>query len=254
MKRVLLMLTLLAVFMTATAAFAHHKPDHDKGPGHKDEQSQEAAPNKGEGPGGKNECNDYSGEPQHNYSPTCEPEHEPGNGSENGKAKGQPCAGCVGNADNKNPPGQAPDGSDSNNGYECDGNQGVGKENPAHTGCITTAPTPTPTPTPCTPGTPPCPTPTPTPTPCTPGSPPCPTPTPSPSCTPTDGENKKCEPIIICEDAPCDDQTCVEMHGKAACEPDEPGLPFTGAQIITFLILAGALLGIGTAMVVSSRK
>jgi hypothetical protein len=69
------------------------------------------------------------------YTNTCEPEHEPGNGSETGNATGQPCAGCVGNADDKQPPGQFPDGSDDNNGYECDGNQGVGKENPAHTGC-----------------------------------------------------------------------------------------------------------------------
>ncbi|MEY2476442.1 MAG: hypothetical protein QOG87_1757 [Actinomycetota bacterium] len=63
-----------------------------------------------------------------------------GNGGGNGN---QPCAGCVGNADNKNPPGQYKDGSDHNNGYECDGNNGVGKGNPAHSGCkptTTTAP------------------------------------------------------------------------------------------------------------------
>lgn len=58
------------------------------------------------------------------------------NGNGDGKATGKPCAGCVGAADNKNPPGQAPDGSDANNGYECDGNSGVGKTNPAHTGCV----------------------------------------------------------------------------------------------------------------------
>jgi len=57
------------------------------------------------------------------------------NGSGGGAAGGRPCAGCVGKADNKNPPGQAPDGTDHNNGYECDGNNGVGKTNPAHTGC-----------------------------------------------------------------------------------------------------------------------
>jgi hypothetical protein len=57
------------------------------------------------------------------------------NGSGGGAAGGRPCAGCVGKADNKNPPGQAPDGTDHNNGYECDGNSGVGKTNPAHTGC-----------------------------------------------------------------------------------------------------------------------
>lgn len=56
---------------------------------------------------------------------------------------GEPCAGCVGKADNKNPPGQYPNGSDANNGYECDGNSGVGQTNPAHTGCATTTTTST---------------------------------------------------------------------------------------------------------------
>jgi hypothetical protein len=57
------------------------------------------------------------------------------NGKGNGTANGKPCAGCVGNADNKNPPGQFPNGTDPNAGYECDRNQGVGKSNPAHSGC-----------------------------------------------------------------------------------------------------------------------
>ncbi|HUP85440.1 MAG TPA: hypothetical protein VM143_07215 [Acidimicrobiales bacterium] len=66
------------------------------------------------------------------------------NGGGGGDAGGKPCAGCVGNADDKNPPGQYPDGpTDHNNGYECDqkgrseneGNNGVGFGNPAHTGC-----------------------------------------------------------------------------------------------------------------------
>ena len=59
------------------------------------------------------------------------------NGNGNGNAEGKPCAGCVGKADNKNPPGQQPDGSDANNGYECDANHGIGRSNPAHTGCTT---------------------------------------------------------------------------------------------------------------------
>jgi hypothetical protein len=70
-----------------------------------------------------------------------------GNGNGNGNANGKPCAGCVGNADNKNPPGQYPDGSDANNGYECDGNNGIGKTNPAHTGCTSPSPSPSPSPT-----------------------------------------------------------------------------------------------------------
>lgn len=68
------------------------------------------------------------------YASTCD-----GSASQNGNStsdnSSKPCAGCVGNADNKNPPGQAPNGSDANNGYECDGNKGVGQSNPAHTGC-----------------------------------------------------------------------------------------------------------------------
>jgi LPXTG-motif cell wall-anchored protein len=69
------------------------------------------------------------------YDSTCDG-RESENGNGNGSASGRPCMGCVGNADNKNPPGQFPDGSDSNNGYECDGNNGVGKGNPAHTDCV----------------------------------------------------------------------------------------------------------------------
>lgn len=55
-----------------------------------------------------------------------------GNGYGHANAPG---AGTKGKADNKFPPGQSPDGSDENNGYECDGNGGVGQTNPAHTGC-----------------------------------------------------------------------------------------------------------------------
>ena len=66
------------------------------------------------------------------YDSTCDGSPS-GNGNGTGGTK--PCAGCVGNADDKNPPGQMPGGSDHNNGYECDGNSGVGRTNPAHTGC-----------------------------------------------------------------------------------------------------------------------
>ena len=64
------------------------------------------------------------------------------NGNGGGNATGKPCAGCVGKADNKNPPGQMPNGSDANAGYECDTNHGIGKTNPAHTGCQPTTPPP----------------------------------------------------------------------------------------------------------------
>ncbi|MGH2806049.1 MAG: hypothetical protein ACRDKT_02115 [Actinomycetota bacterium] len=86
------------------------------------------------------------------YDNTCD-----GDNSENGQGsaapgKGTPCAGCVGNADDKNPPGQVKEfnGQKPNDmGYECDGNQGVGahygRGNPAHTGDCGSGSTPPPT-------------------------------------------------------------------------------------------------------------
>jgi hypothetical protein len=70
------------------------------------------------------------------YDPTPTSEAPCPNNQGNGNA---PCNGTVGNADDKNPPGQQPGGSDNNKGYECDGNNGVGNDggNPAHTGCTT---------------------------------------------------------------------------------------------------------------------
>lgn len=71
-----------------------------------------------------------------------------GNGNGNGKPAphadapddhGKPCDGCVGNADDKQPPGQS--ANDKNNGYECDGNHGIGQGNPAHSPCPTTTST-----------------------------------------------------------------------------------------------------------------
>jgi hypothetical protein len=59
------------------------------------------------------------------------------NGNGKGAAVGKPCAGCVGNADDKQPKGQLPGGNDHNAGYECDRNHGIGRTNPAHTnGCV----------------------------------------------------------------------------------------------------------------------
>ena len=83
---------------------------------------------------------DYSGSGanQHGAYDSTRDGSASANGNGNGTASGKPCAGCVGKADNKNPKGQAPGGSDHNNGYECDGNHGVGRGNPAHTGCTST--------------------------------------------------------------------------------------------------------------------
>lgn len=89
-------------------------------------------------PNEKNRFGEFTGNGANDsgaYDSTCDG-RESENGNGNGNASGRPCMGCVGNADNKNPPGQFPDGSDSNNGYECDGNKGVGKGNPAHTDCV----------------------------------------------------------------------------------------------------------------------
>jgi hypothetical protein len=59
------------------------------------------------------------------------------NGNGNGEAVGRPAPGTVGNADDKAPGGQG--AGDANKGYECDDNHGVGRGNPAHTGCTTTS-------------------------------------------------------------------------------------------------------------------
>lgn len=86
----------------------------------------QAAPTNGANQGCGAYCPNGVGEPSGNGY---------GRANAHANANGLPGAGTVGNADSKNPPGQAPDGSDHNNGYECDGNGGVGKTNPAHTGC-----------------------------------------------------------------------------------------------------------------------
>ena len=113
MKKILIVAISLAI--SAGASFVLAAPKGDPGPPAK----------------GCDQAAENDGDP---YDSTCD-----GSPSENGKgggnATGKPCAGCVGSADNKNPKGQLPNGSDPNNGYECDGNEGVGKGNPAHTSC-----------------------------------------------------------------------------------------------------------------------
>jgi len=97
-------------------------------------------------PNEKNQYGEFTGNGANtsgDYDSTCD-----GRASLNGNAgdeTGRPCQGCVGNADNKNPKGQFPNGSDSNNGYECDGNNGIAKGNPAHTDCPTVSPRKPPT-------------------------------------------------------------------------------------------------------------
>jgi len=130
-----------------------------------------------------------------------------GNGNGGGEAKGKPCAGCVGKADNKNPQGQRPDATDHNNGYECDGNNGIAKTNPAHTGCKAT-PSPTVAPTesesPCVP---------------TEGEP-C-----TPPCVPTEGE--PCTPECVpTEEEPCVEPSVSPTATESPCVPTE-GEPCT---------------------------
>ena len=79
-------------------------------------------------------CDQAAPGPGGPYDSTCDGSPS-GNGNGGGNAVGKPCAGCVGSADDKNPKGQMPNGSDHNAGYECDRNHGIGRANPAHTGC-----------------------------------------------------------------------------------------------------------------------
>ena len=163
-----------------------------------------------------------------------------GNGDGGGKATGEPCAGCVGKADNKNPAGQMPNASDANAGYECDTNQGIAKTNPAHTGCVTTQPECVPTPeVPCV--SPPECVPTPevpceTPPECVPTPEvPCVSP---PECVPT--------PEVPCETPPLVSPPTPPQAGP----PRSPQrLPSTGAPaalpVLAGLGLAGVVIGSG---------
>ncbi len=118
------------------------------------------------------------------------------NGNGGGKSLGKPCAGCVGKADNKNPKGQYPNGSDHNAGYECDTNHGIGRSNPAHTGCVTAPP---------------------------------------PGCVPQPGQDENCQPIGECvptagQDENCQPvEECVPTAGQDEnCQPVEECVPTAG--------------------------
>ena len=132
-------------------AFAEPAGDDDKGSAQSSERGKSGA-SQGKGPdhssGNSGTSGDSSqpkppsnadfsgnGANQHGAYDSTRDGSPSGNGNGGGNAVGKPCAGCVGKADNKNPPGQFPDGSDPNAGYECDRNHGIGRTNPAHTGC-----------------------------------------------------------------------------------------------------------------------
>lgn len=206
------------VTMIAVPAVAHHKD------GHKPEPTASPTPSptadNGSPTRGCDQAKENDGDA---YDSTCDGSPS-ANGSGDGEASGRPCAGCVGAADNKNPAGQWPDGSDDNNGYECDGNQGVGKTNPAHTGCTSELPSPPPSPSPSI---------------CVPpkGQTGCidnpATPKPSPSQSILPNCEGVCEPVV-CEE------------GNPNCNV----LPFTGSKdIIIWIVAAVALIAIGTVLV-----
>jgi hypothetical protein len=124
----------------SAAATGDTSSDHSAGNAGTSGDSSEPQPpsNADQNPGGANgdQC---STDPKGTYCSTRDGSASQ-NGNGGGAAVGKPCAGCVGKADNKNPPGQEttdPMGTFPNNGYECDHNNGIGKTNPAHTGCQT---------------------------------------------------------------------------------------------------------------------
>lgn len=115
-------------------------PDHTDGTaateGDVDGEQPESTADQNDGGANSYDCEEG---PEGPYCGT-ERTEDSANGKGDGDATGRPGAGTVGKADNKNPRGQEPGPSDANNGYECDGNEGIAKGNPAHTGCTDGAP------------------------------------------------------------------------------------------------------------------
>lgn len=114
---------LLALTLAVFLAFSNPAYAQGQGNGKGDGQGQ------GQGQGGDGGANNDDGPFDENENQGDPSE----NGQGDGNANGRPCQGCVGNADDKNPPGQGR--NDANSGYECDKNRGVGVGNPAHSGC-----------------------------------------------------------------------------------------------------------------------
>lgn len=174
-----------------------------------------------------------------------------GNNQGNGKA---PANGTVGNADDKNPPGQAPNGSDHNNGYECDKNKGVGNNggNPAHSSCSTPSATPTASISPK-------PTHSPKPT-TSPSASQDTSPTASPSKTPPTKRPTTPPPSIVSgsPEAPVVCQIgpgCNPPPPPPSCEQPLPGdneqnrcLPYTGSNVDKLALQGGMALMIGLLM------
>lgn len=193
------------------------------------------------------------------YDDTCEPKAS-GNGNGGGVAKGKPAAGTVGKADEKNPPGQQPGPNDKNKGYECDGNKGIARTNPAHTGCKTTTP-------PCVPTTEnPCEEPTCVPT----AEDDC-----LPDCVPT--VEDPCEPPCVPTDedpcttpgcVPTAEDDCTEVEGEVF-ERTPPGggtkvlgavftrggtLALTGGSVLDLTLVGSVLIAAGFVLARMSRR
>ena len=131
-------------------------------PGHMEDRNgtdgKTNGPGTGDSPGDTEDCGDntdgsdadFSGNGANKHGPydsTCDGRISQNGQGDDAPGGGTPCAGCVGKADNKQPPGQVAEfnGQKPNDmGYECDGNQGVGAHygngNPAHTGDCGSAP------------------------------------------------------------------------------------------------------------------
>ena len=191
-----------------------------------------------------------------------------GNGNGNGQAKGKPCAGCVGKADNKNPHGQYPNGSDHNAGYECDRNHGIGRTNPAHTGCTSgsgggTDCTATPTAPECTNGGggtdcttnpdmegcsnggPECTTLPDLPE-CTNGGPECTATNPNGTCTSVLGEKNTRTPTGT--------PPTTNVLGENVTRTPTAALPFTGANIALMTGIAVMTMFVGGGLAIAARK
>jgi LPXTG-motif cell wall-anchored protein len=162
------------------------------------------------------------------------------NGSGDGKATGEPCAGCVGKADNKNPQGQMPNASDANAGYECDTNHGIAKGNPAHTACAS-APEEGCVPTETVPCVPPE---------CVPTETvPCVSP---PQCVPT--ETVPCAPIVTVVESPLPPTSQAVAAPTALASPAVSALPNTGAPDDLPWLAGAALASIAAGVVLMTSR
>src|SRR3954471_14770545 len=187
-----------------------------------------------------------------------------GNGNGGGQAVGKPCAGCVGKADNKNPQGQMPNGSDNNAGYECDRNHGIGRTNPAHTGCTTT------TPPPCDEATEDCGNPPPcdeatedcgNPPPCDEATEDCGNPPPCDEATEDCGNPPPAACVATAANNFCTDvlgekvvRTPEAVLAETAVQATPTALPFTGMNVSTLLAAASLALVAGSALLLVVRR